>query len=732
VIVNDVAEVNIDNKLIVGQTFVGNDNGNDNGNTQQQQQQKPPSAILQLSNGCACCTIADELLPSISQLITVSDLRNQAGRFDYQDDEDDDDDEDDNNNNNNNIGNNLNRGFDHIVVELSGVASPKAIRANFQEASYYGMPLMDRVRLDTMVTVVDCSTYLSYLPSLSTSTGTSTSSDNSNSSSNSSSSSSSRNIQDMEGGGARMVNEEECPELFYTSDDRDKDGTNRRNEGNEKDDYNNYDYDYDYGPRSEPGPESSMTVSELIVEQTEISDIILLNKIDTLVCTDTDIDIDTDTNTNNYDKNKNDDKTITKIENLVSALNSRAKVFKTKFGAVDSLRDILGASQGLGVSEAGIGDDHREYIEALEEGTTTTTTTKGPQGVNEFIQSKDLQVNENEENENKHGNGNAQMNEHSMNIGIDGEETHDTICSDPNCNDTSHSHTHSHSHNHDDHHNHGCGDDGSAEHEEPSAIVCTDPNCNDASHAHDHSHSHSHSHTKAQKNDIGTFIYRARRPFHPLRLSSLVHLLPVARGLPPLPKEIDNNNNKGNKSNSNNNSSTTKSTTLPTSPVKKSAFGSIVRSKGFAWLAHSHIEALYWSQAGSSFEMQCLGRWWASLDRSQWPNHDVDAVQDILADFDNVHHIDIDNDILDKNGNDNDNGNSISELLHSSVGDRRQEIVFIGQGLGDSKVQCTVKKALDSCLLTDDEFMLYKQSCSSENDLRVKFVNPMNIQMMTY
>ena len=60
---------------------------------------------------------------------------------------------------------NSQRAFDHIVVELSGVAEPKSIRANFQEAAMYDMPLLERVRLDTMITVLDCETFLSHLKS---------------------------------------------------------------------------------------------------------------------------------------------------------------------------------------------------------------------------------------------------------------------------------------------------------------------------------------------------------------------------------------------------------------------------------------------------------------------------------------------------------------------------------------------------------------------------------------
>jgi G3E family GTPase len=55
--------------------------------------------------------------------------------------------------------------FDHIVIELSGVADPKGVRSRFQEATFYNMPIMERVSLDTMVTLVDCSMFLKHLKS---------------------------------------------------------------------------------------------------------------------------------------------------------------------------------------------------------------------------------------------------------------------------------------------------------------------------------------------------------------------------------------------------------------------------------------------------------------------------------------------------------------------------------------------------------------------------------------
>jgi len=88
VIVNDVASINIDAKLV-------------------QSSSSPIAGIVQLQNGCACCSLSGELISSVAELVTLSDLRKQAGEEGQGE-------------------------FDHIVVELSGVAEPGAIRANFQ------------------------------------------------------------------------------------------------------------------------------------------------------------------------------------------------------------------------------------------------------------------------------------------------------------------------------------------------------------------------------------------------------------------------------------------------------------------------------------------------------------------------------------------------------------------------------------------------------------------------
>ncbi len=82
VVVNDVASVNIDSKLLSNpNNVIGSEE------------------TVELQNGCACCSLADELLTSVEQLT-----------------------------------NNGERELDHIVIELSGVADPEAVKNNWKGA----------------------------------------------------------------------------------------------------------------------------------------------------------------------------------------------------------------------------------------------------------------------------------------------------------------------------------------------------------------------------------------------------------------------------------------------------------------------------------------------------------------------------------------------------------------------------------------------------------------------
>lgn len=528
VIVNDVASVNIDSKLVRGRTATqGDANGSQIDNDDIAA--SLPAGIVELQNGCACCSLSGELLSSVSELMTLSDMRQSDDKF------------------------------DHIVIEMSGVAEPSSVRNIFQEAIMYDMPLMERVRLDTLITVIDCSTYLSYLKSQS------------------------------------LANASESPELFGVQDEsiRWMDALIGGDSGN-----------FEGG------------VCDLLVEQTEVADVLLLNKVDLL-------------------EGKED---LEDIIQLVSTLNPRCKISPTSFGKIEQLADILAVSKGEGVAMDGVVDDHKDFVTAADEATD---------------------------------------------------------CSDPDCTNSLHAHDHG-SHNHSS--EKSCGTDiehsHSNSHTPDKSVDCVDPGCTDPSHGHSHSHSHS-SETTTHAN-IGSFVYRARRPFHPTRLIQALKYLPVVRGVPELDQQNDGRLEKFQEKKE---------------KSQEKIFHQILRSKGFAWTADSNVKALYWSHAGSSFEMQCLGRWWATLPQSQWPNEARDA---ILADFDSLEHDD-------------------SAVSSSTVGDRRQEIVFIGPGLGGIDSQTVIKDKMDSCLLNDAEWDLYRKNRDDEASLASKlFENHLQTRMLTY
>ena len=50
--------------------------------------------------------------------------------------------------------------YNHIVIEATGIAEPRSIRDQFQDAEAAGMPLMEEVELSTLVTVVDSAAFL--------------------------------------------------------------------------------------------------------------------------------------------------------------------------------------------------------------------------------------------------------------------------------------------------------------------------------------------------------------------------------------------------------------------------------------------------------------------------------------------------------------------------------------------------------------------------------------------
>lgn len=103
VIVNDMSEVNIDADLI-------RDGGANLSRTNE--------TLVEMTNGCICCTLRDDLLREVRTLA-------EQGRFDY------------------------------LLIESTGISEPLPVAATFDFRSEDGESLSDVARLDTMVTVVD-------------------------------------------------------------------------------------------------------------------------------------------------------------------------------------------------------------------------------------------------------------------------------------------------------------------------------------------------------------------------------------------------------------------------------------------------------------------------------------------------------------------------------------------------------------------------------------------------
>jgi len=169
--------------------------------------------------------------------------------------------------------------------------------------------------------------------------------------------------------------------------------------------------------------------------------------------------------------------------------------------------------------------------------------------------------------------------------------------------------------------------------------------------------------------------------------------MPVVRGVP---KEDD----------------TTTAEKIVISNAVKKVLKDCLRSKGFVWIANSHSSATYWSHAGTSFELSCLGQWWATLPREMWP----EGVEDyVLADFDDPKHDDTTNNI--------------------GVGDRRQELVFIGNQYAQAHCQAEITKALNQCLLKDDEYQEYKELLETEDNesaLQTAYTSSLEAKVMAF
>ena len=110
VIVNDMSEINIDAELVKGR-----------GVTLSRTTEK----LVEMSNGCICCTLREDLLTEVERIA-------KEGSFDY------------------------------LLIESTGISEPMPVAETFEFRTEDGKSLSDYAHIDTMVTLVDCSSFQDY------------------------------------------------------------------------------------------------------------------------------------------------------------------------------------------------------------------------------------------------------------------------------------------------------------------------------------------------------------------------------------------------------------------------------------------------------------------------------------------------------------------------------------------------------------------------------------------
>ncbi|CEI82804.1 MULTISPECIES: GTP-binding protein [Oceanobacillus] len=107
VIVNDMSEVNIDSELVQSQGGFS----------------RTEEKLVEMSNGCICCTLREDLLVEVEKLVKQGE-------------------------------------FDHILIESSGISEPIPVAQTFSYIDEtMDIDLTQYCRLDTMVTVVDANRF---------------------------------------------------------------------------------------------------------------------------------------------------------------------------------------------------------------------------------------------------------------------------------------------------------------------------------------------------------------------------------------------------------------------------------------------------------------------------------------------------------------------------------------------------------------------------------------------
>jgi G3E family GTPase len=175
----------------------------------------------------------------------------------------------------------------------------------------------------------------------------------------------------------------------------------------------------------------------------------------------------------------------------------------------------------------------------------------------------------------------------------------------------------------------------------------------------------------AEQLGFKTFVYRERRPFDYQRLTKLFDRWPLAT------KNVKLDLSQRDKP-----SAAGLEPVLPAG--KDAAFSGVFRSKGTVWLDCGFLYSTSWSHAGRQLRVNRGGVWWGTLPE-QVMRQCLPRPEAYAAEYQN---------------------------FHGENEDRRQEIVFIGTKMDETRIT----EALNECLCTSEELEAYRLNWASEQE----------------